>query len=112
MFFGARLQELITALGEDVTFLSDGLVAAEQEYEKNFDAPNTFLHVLKTLCWERVEFNTLPAAVPALLEKYHGMMLCLHQQLPWVKEVVSALQKIKSDALCYLRNLFMKKRQP
>ena len=40
------------------------------------------------------------------------MMLGLHQQLPRVKDFVSALQNIESDALCYLRNLFVKKRQP
>ena len=112
MFLEARLQELITALGEDVSFLSDGLAAAEQEYEKKFNAPNTSQHMLKTLCWERVEFNTLLQQSQLFLEKYHGMMLCLHQQLPRVKEVVLALQNIESDALYYLRNLFVKKRQP
>ena len=112
MFLEARLQELITALGEDVTFLSDGLAAAEEEYEKKFNAPNTSQHMFRTLCWERVELNTLLQQSQLFLEKYHGMMLCLHQQLPRVKEVVSALKNIESDALCYLRNLFVKKRQP
>jgi len=104
--------QLMNALREDVEFLSTGLVSAEQEYEKKFNAPNTSQQLLKTLCWERVEFNTLLQQAQCFLEKYEAMAQCLHQQVPREKDVVTALKNIEKDALCYLRNFFMKKRQP
>lgn len=59
VFLETRLRALVTAVESDITFLTHGLTAAEQEYEKKFNAPNTSEKLLKTLCWERVEFNTL-----------------------------------------------------
>ena len=59
VFLETRLRALVTAVESDITFLTHGLTAAEQEYEKKFNAPNTSEELLKTLCWERVEFNTL-----------------------------------------------------
>ena len=112
VFLELRLKQVIDALQEDVKFLSDGLVAAEQGYEKRFNAPNTSEHLLKTLCWERVEFNTLLQQAQCFLEKYQTMISCLHQQPPREKDVVSAFCNVEQDALVYLRNLFVKKRQP
>ena len=57
VFLETRLRALVTAVESDITFLTHGLTAAEQEYEKKFNAPNTSEELLKTLCWERVEFN-------------------------------------------------------
>ena len=110
-FLELRLTHLIDALREDIKFLSTGLVSAEQEYEKKFNAPNTSQQLLKTLCWERVEFNTLLQQAQCFLEKYEAMVQFLHQPVPREKDVVTALQHIEKDALCYLRNLFVKKRQ-
>ena len=59
VFLETRLRALVTAVESDITFLTHGLTAAEQEYEKQFNAPNTSKELLKTLYWERVEFNTL-----------------------------------------------------
>ena len=89
VFLESRLVQLIDALKEDVEFLSVGLVAAEQEYEKKFNAPNTSQHLLKTLCWERVEFNTLLQQAQCFQEKYETMVSCLHQQAPREKDVVA-----------------------
>ena len=69
-FLELRLMHLTNALGEDIKFLSDGLVSAEQEYEKKFNAPNTSQQLLKTLWWEHVEFNTLLQQAQCFLEKY------------------------------------------
>ena len=59
VFLETGLRALVTAVESDITFLTHRLTAAEQEYEKKFNAPNTSEELLKTLCWERVEFNTL-----------------------------------------------------
>lgn len=95
-----------------MTFLLDGLIAAEQEYEKKFNAPNTSQHLLKTLCWERVEFNTLLQQAQCFSEKYEAMLTCLHQEVPRERHVITALQNIEKDAFTYLRNLYIKKRHP
>ena len=96
----------------DVTFLADGLVAAQDTYNKKFNAPNTSQELLKALCWERVEFNTLLQQAQCFIEKYETMKACLCQQAPREKDVVTALKNVEHDALTYLRNLFIKKRQP
>ena len=96
----------------DVTFLADGLVAAQDAYTKKFNAPNTSQELLKALCWERVEFNTLLQQAQCFIEKYETMKACLCQQASREKDVVTALQNVEHDALTYLRNLFIKKRQP
>jgi hypothetical protein len=43
----------------DINFLARGLVLAQEEYVKKFNSPTTSKELLKTLCWERVEFSTL-----------------------------------------------------
>ncbi|XP_078357969.1 uncharacterized protein LOC144642774 isoform X1 [Oculina patagonica] len=112
VYLESRLNELKDFLQRDVTFLSSGLIAAEQEYEKKFNAPNTSQHLLKTLCWERVEFNTLLQQAQCFIEKYEAMISSLHQEVPRQRQVITALQNIEEDAITYLRNLFIKKRQP
>ena len=48
----AKLNEIIDCLQLDVKVLADGLVAAEEEYAKKVNAPNTSQQLLKTLCWK------------------------------------------------------------
>ena len=95
----ARLQKLLDRLHVDVTFLADGLVAAQDAYTKKFNAPNTSQELLKALCWERVEFNTLLQQAQCFIEKYETMKACLCQQAPREKDVVTALQNVEHDAL-------------
>ena len=104
--------KLIDCLQLDVKFLADGLVPAEEEYAKKFNAPNTSQELLKTLCWERVEFNMLLQQAQCFIEKYEVMISCLQQQTPREKDVVTAFQNVEKDAFIYRRNLFIKKRQP
>jgi hypothetical protein len=47
-----------------------------------------------------------------LQKQYEYMLASLNTQPPNVKNVVMALKNIEQDMLAYLRNLFMKKRQP
>ena len=108
----ARLQKLFDCRHVDVTFLADGLVAAQDAYTKKFNAPNTSHELLKVLCWERIEFNTLLQQAQCFIEKYETTKACLCQKAPREKDVVSALQNVEHDALTYFRNLFVKKRQP
>lgn len=112
VFLESRLNELLDCLQIDVDFLSNGLVAAVQEYEKKFNAPNTSEHLLKILCWERVEYNTLLQQAQCFSEKYGTMISCLNQEVPCERDVIIALQTIEKDTLTYLRNLYIKKRQP
>ena len=102
----ARLQKLLDCLH------LYGLVAAQDAYTKKFNAPNTSQELLNSLCWKRVEFNMLLQQAQCFIEKYETMKACLCQQAPREKEVVTALQNVEHDALMYLRNLFVQKRQP
>lgn len=72
----ARLQKLLDRLHVDVTFLADGLVAAQDAYTRKFNASNTSQELLKALCWERVEFNML-LQKQCFIEKYETMKACL-----------------------------------
>ena len=112
VFLESCLNELLDCLEIDVDFLSNGLVAAVQEYEKKFNAPNTSEHLLKILCWERVEYNTLLQPAQCFSEKYGTMISCLNQEVSREIDVITALQNIEKDTLTYLRNLYIKKRQP
>ena len=46
------------------------------------------------------------------IEECETMKVCLCQQAPREKDVVTALQNVEHNALTYLRNLLIKKRQP
>ncbi|CAH3192539.1 unnamed protein product, partial [Porites evermanni] len=99
-------------------FFTHRLTAAEQEYEKKFNAPTTSEELLKTLCWEHVEFNTLLQQAQSFIGgmsyccRYETMISCLDPHAPRVEDVHTALCNIEKDSLTYLRNLFVKKRQP
>ena len=107
-----RLTTIIDHLEQDTVFLSDGLIGAEKEYQKKFNAPNSSEAILKRLCWERVEFNTLLLQSGKFKDLYENLVACLNPQTPRVKDVVDSMKNIEKDALTYLRNLFVKKRQP
>jgi len=62
------LKQVIKALQEDGEFLSDGLVAAEQEYEKSLMHP-TLLNTCWRLCWKHVEVNTAFHQAQCFLEQ-------------------------------------------
>ena len=111
-FLESKLRQQIDNLAVDIKFLSDGLVAAEAEYQRKFNSPNTFEGLLKTLCWERVEFNTLLQQSQCFKEKYQDMLDCLALQEPRIKDVVTAFRNIEKDSCTYLRSIFVKKRQP
>ena len=55
----ACIRSLIADLEKDALFLADGLIKAAADYQKRSDSPSSSKEVLMTLCWERVEYNTL-----------------------------------------------------
>ncbi|KAK3748348.1 hypothetical protein QZH41_000090 [Actinostola sp. cb2023] len=107
-----KLRQQCDNLQLDIKFLSSGLVLAEQQYQKKFNAPNSSEKLLKTLCWERVEFSTLLTQAQSFQEKYENMISCLDPTSPRIQDVMKALKSIEKDMMTYLRNLFIKKRQP
>jgi hypothetical protein len=96
----------------DIQFLSDGLIIAEKEYQKKFNAPNSSEKLLKTLCWERVEYSTLLTQAQAFKEKHEFLVSCLNPTSHRLQDVIKAVKSIEKDMMTYLRNLFIKKRQP
>lgn len=97
----------------DIKFLANGLVHAEEEYARKFNSPTTSAEVLKTLCWERVEFNTLLQQSQSFKEQFELMKSLLnHPVSPRARDVKNQYTTLFPDMHKYLRNLFIKKRQP
>ena len=66
-----KIRPLVDSLEADQTFLADGLKEADLAFQKKFNSPNASQKLLKSLCWERVEYNTLlqqPQAFPTSIE--------------------------------------------
>lgn len=77
-----RLRSASDSLLQDITFLSDGLKKADDNYQTKFNSQNTSQSMLMHLCWETVEYNTL------------------------------LQEPNRTEPKDYHRNLFVKKRQP
>ncbi|XP_048586226.1 uncharacterized protein LOC116617329, partial [Nematostella vectensis] len=107
-----RITEVVTSLDADVVFLAEGLKNADREYEKKFNSPTTSKEALKSLCWERIEFNTLLLQSQKLKCTMEGILAHLNPDNPRVGYVITSLRNLRPDYLKYLRNLFTKKRQP
>lgn len=54
-----KILKLVNSLQSDQTFLAEGLKEADSTFQKKFNSPNASQKLLKSLCWERVEYNTL-----------------------------------------------------
>ena len=106
------ITSIIADLGQDIAFLADGLLKVKEEYQRKFNNPSSSKSILMTLCWERVEYNTLLQQAQSSKETYETMLCHLPPVSPRVTEVVRCLRNIKPDSLKYLRNLFIKMRQP
>ena len=64
------------------------------------------------LCWETVEYNTLLQKAQALNSRFENLLLFLNPTAPRVSDVITSLQNMSKEITDYLRNLFVKKRQP
>ena len=107
-----KVRKLIDSFQEDQAFLADGLNEADSAFQKKFNSPNTSQQLLKTLCWERVEFNTLLQQAQAFRGMIEDLLPHLQPGNARVLEVTTCLRDMMPDQMKYLRNLFIKKRQP
>ena len=64
------ITSIIADLGQDIAFLADGLLKVNEEYQRKFNNPSSSKSILMTLCWERVEYNTLLQQAQASKEIY------------------------------------------
>ena len=103
---------IIDQLALDAKFLSNGLKIADEDYHKKFESTNVSKKVLMELCWERVEYSTLLQQCQAMKAYFEGFVPFLNPTNPRVVEVARQFLSKKPDFLKYLRNLFVKKRQP
>lgn len=107
-----KIRKMVDALQEDQRFLADGLKEADASFQKNFNSPNTSQAVLKALCWERVEYNTLLQQAQAFRTTIESLLPHLQPGSVRVQDVARSLKDLKEDLKKYLRNVFVKKRQP
>ena len=107
-----KVRKLIDRFQDDQSFLAAGLKEADSSFQKKFNSPNTSQQLLKSLCWERVEYNTLLQQAQAFRAVTEDLLPHLQPGNARVQDVSVCLRDIKPDLLKYLRNLFMKKRQP
>ena len=107
-----KIRKIVDALQEDQRFLADGLKEADASFQKKFNSPNTSQAVLKALCWERVEYNTLLQQAQAFRTTIESLLPHLQPGSVRVQDVARSLKDLKEDLKKYLRNVFVKKRQP
>ena len=107
-----KILKLIDSLQSDQTFLAKGPKEADSTFQKKFNSPNASQKLLKSLCWERVEYNTLLQQAQAFRSSVEDLLPYLQPGNPRVADVAHCLRNLQQDYLKYLRNLFVKKRQP
>lgn len=103
-----KLTAIIDLLDKDTGFLSEGLQTADANYRNKYNCPNTSKTVLMELCWERVECSTLLQQSQVLKAFFESFLPFLNP----VQEVARQVSEKREDFLKYLRNIFVKKRQP
>ena len=107
-----KICNTVDALKTDQEFLADGLKKADSAFQKKFNSPNASQAMLKALCWERVEYNTLLQQAQAFRATIDNLLTHLQPGCARVQDVASSLKDLQEDLQKYLRNLFVKKRQP
>ena len=65
-----------------------------------------------SLCWERVEYNTLLQQAQCFLATMVNLADHLKQNQPQTREVAKCTRSLKDDKYKYLHNLYAKKCQP
>ena len=65
-----------------------------------------------SLCWERVEYNTLLQQAQCFFATMVNLADCLKQNQPQTREVAKCIRSLKDDKHNYPRNLYAKKHQP
>ena len=65
-----------------------------------------------SLCWERVEYNTLLQQAQCFLATMANLVDRLKENQSQTREAAKCTTSLKDDKYKYLRNLYAKKRQP
>lgn len=73
-----NLMSQLDALDADTTFFANGLILTEEEYRKKFNTPTCSQELLKNLCWERVEYNSLLVQAQYFKEKLYDFLSLLN----------------------------------
>lgn len=107
-----RIRSAADSLGQDVVFLTEGLKKADEMYQTKFNSPNSSQSLLMNLCWETVEYNTLLQQAQALNSSLDDLLPYLDPTSPRIGDVIASLQNMSKELADYLRNRFVKKRQP
>ena len=108
----SSISTLLIDIQCDITFLTDGLESTDAEYTAKFNKPTTSKHTLKTLCWERVEYNTLLQQAHSIKSNLEMLLSNLCPESPRTGDVIKSMKNVKSDLLKYFRNVYIKRRQP
>ena len=98
-------------LETDKQFLTGGLINAQRKYSEKCKAANPSKKVLMELSWEGVEFNELLQQCQCLLSHVKTVKASVGQSSR-VMHVQKSMEDKKSDWEKYLRDLFVKRRQP
>jgi DNA gyrase/topoisomerase IV subunit A len=105
------LDKVAANLDTDKKFLTEGLIKATKTYADKCKAPNPSKKVLMELSWERVEYSELVQQCQSL-QSYVKTSKASVGQHNQVLHVQKSMVEKKSDWEQYLRNLFIKRRQP
>ena len=100
---------MVDPLQKDQKFLADGLKEADSAFQKSFNSPNASQALLKALCRERVEYNTLLQQAQAFRATVDSLFPHLQPGCARVQDVARSLKDLQEDLQKYLRNLFVKK---
>ena len=92
-----NVAKMVDLLKEDIIFLAAGLEESEREYRKKFDSPSTPQQILMSLCWERVEYNTLLQQAQCFLATMVNLADRLNQIQPQTREVAKCIRSLKDD---------------
>ena len=104
--------ENVTAdLETDKQFLTQGVMKAQKAYTEKYKTPNPSKKVLMELSWERVEYSELLQQCQCLLSYMKTLKVSVGQSSK-VLHVQKSMCEKTSDWEKYLRNLFIKRRQP
>lgn len=104
--------ENVTAdLETDKQFLTQGVMKAQKAYTEKYKTPNPSKKVLMELSWERVEYSELLQQCQCLLSYMKTLKVSVGQSSR-VSHVQKSMCEKTSDWEKYMRNLFIKRRQP
>ena len=106
-----NIEKVTVDLETDKEFLTQGVMKAQKAYTEKCKMPNVSKKVLMELSWERVEYSELLQQCQCMLS-FLKMLKVSVSHSSQVLHVQKNMCEKKSDWEQYLRNLFVKRRQP